>query len=715
MSTANGSSRVRVFVVVLGTMISTIACSLSSNVAATCLESAAPAVWISEFYACGTMDDEYVTICSEADHDVDLTGWSLTDGEGWLVFRENAILRRGDRMSISFNSSSYSSAFGRPPDFQVDLSGENAMVDVVGSFRLADDGDSIALIDSSGLEVDFVLFGDVESISETWNGPALLAPRQGEVMRRIPSCEDTDTAADWHHFREFRYGYTEHLPVTSLVGPGNLTAFVSPDCSLDTVLDWIAAASDSIRLCAYEISSSSVFEALVNALDRGVDVHILVEGTPVGGISQKEVAILSGLSVAGAKVTALSGNLREGIVKHVFAMHSKYVVIDSDRLIVLSENFVEDGLPIDRVFGNRGWGIAARDGELARYMKSVFDGDVRQGRPDAIDWESDERFDSSIVVAREPISSHTEGILLPFVTRLPAEVTLHVSPDCSVAVPFLCDVMEASHEICVEQLQVDLLWSTRWSETNALSPLLGKVIDGLRAGGSCRMLLDSSWFNLDGNGRVASTLTAIASVESLDGTFEMMNERSPITVMHNKGMLADGSMALISSNNWAYASFARNRELAAVVRSNEIAEYLLTAFELDWHPDTTAPVVETLLEVSALCGDWVTLSSECFRDDRLLVDCFWDVGCDGTIDGGTREFHLLVTVPGTIEVSLTVADSWGNEATTVIIIRVFGPSTGTLPESQQPWWPGAIIVPGSAAMGYAAFRFARLNRARKPP
>ena len=659
------------------------------------------------------MGDEYVTIHNQGDDEIDLAGWALTDGEGSLVFREGAVIGGGGQVCTSFNSSSYSSAFGKQPDYSIDPSDGAALVQVDGTFRLADDGDSIALIDSDGVEVDFVLFGDAESISDAWSGPALPAPRKGEVMCRIPSLTDTDTAVDWQHFREFRYGYTEHRPLRSLVGPGNLTAFVSPDCSLDTVLDMIASARESIRLCAYEMDSSRVFEALIAVLDRGVEVWILMEGNPVGGMSQKEIAALSRLADAGAEVTVLMGNLGDGVVKHVSAMHSKYIVVDGDGLVVLSENFVEAGLPVDRVFGNRGWGIAIRNHELAQHMSAVFDEDVRHGRPDVVDWRMDERFDNAIEVGDEADSPHTEGILLPFVSTSPADVELCLSPDCSIAVPFLCDLIAASRDICIEQFQTDLLWATRWSETESLNPLLGKIIEMLRAGGSCRMLLDSTWFNLDRNSEVADALTAVASVESTRGVFEMMHERSPITVTHNKGMLADGEVAVVSSNNWVYASFAKNRELAAIVRSAEVADYLLSAFELDWYPDVMAPVVEASAEVVVSCGDWITLSTGCCSDDRLVVDYSWDIGCDGTIDGDEREIRFLVTTPGTIEVMLTVADGWGNEATAVMTVRALAPCLEPHTEARDHWWTGAMVVPGSAILAYAASRLVQRNRARR--
>ncbi len=665
-----------------------------------------------EFYASGTADDEYVAIVNRCDETIDLNGWALTDGEGTLTFGEGARIRPEERQSVSFNSSSYMSAFGRPPDYCVTPEAGSASVDLCGVFRLANSGDSIALLSSDGVLVDFVLYGDSQEASDAWAGPALPAPRRGEVIRRVVHMEDTDTAADWQHFREFRYGYTEYPPLRSTVEPGNITAFVSPDCSLDAVLDMIASAEESLMLCAYEIDSPRIFKALSDSLTRGVDVRLLIEGAPAGGISQKEVAVLSRLVDAGANVTVLSGNLADGVVKHISAMHSKYIVIDSDGLVVLSENFVEDGLPVDRVFGNRGWGIAIRSHEIAEYMSLVFAEDARAGRPDAIDWRLDERFDDALEVEEQPDSRHSEGIMRPFVSTLPAEVTLCLSPDSSIITPYLCEVIHSSSSLSVEMFQADLFWKTRWSDHECLSPLLGGIIERMRSGGSCRMLLDSTWFNLESNVEVADALTTVAVGESADGVFQLMSERSPVTVVHNKGMLADDEVAIVSSNNWVYASFAKNRELAAIVRSAEVTKYLRSAFELDWYPDVMAPIVQVPREVAVSFGEWVELSAGSCSDDRLVVGYAWDIGSDGTIDGDQCDLRFLATAPGTMEVALTVTDGWGNEATAVVVVRVAGPSMPSWSTEYDPWWTGVVVVPGAAALAFGGLRLLARRRAR---
>jgi cardiolipin synthase len=688
-------------------------CSGFSAIASTdCCEGATPPLLISEFYAKAVAGDEYVRILSEADVDVPLRGWRLTDGEGAIEFSCPCTISPGQEVAVSFNSSSYVAAYGVPPDFHVDASGQETDLELTGSFRLADSGDSIAFVDPLGVEADRVVYGDATSDSPTWIGSSIPAPRSGEVVKRRVEGEravDTNTASDWQPFREFRYGYTEHIPKAFDILPNDLRAFVSPDCSLEVVLDRVASAESEILLCSYEIQSPSLCSHLLDALDRGVSVEILVDGSPVGGMSVAEVAALSALTTAGADARVMSGTLREGVVRHSSALHSKYMVIDAEEAIVLSENFVRDGLPVDRIFGNRGWGIAVRSPELAEHLANVFRCDSRCDRPDISRWVEDERFDPRLSAPVAEGSRHLQGCLPPLVCSSGATVTLHVSPDSSTDRPFLCDLMGHANDIVVQQLQADMMWDTRWSESDVMSPLLSKLLDRLRDGASCRMLLDSSWYNIVRNEGVMTAMTAVACADGLDGTFRMLSERSPISLLHNKGVVLDGEVTVVSSNNWVYASFARNRELAVVVESDEAGEYFSTAFCLDWSPDDAPPVAELESDVVAACGERVLLSSAMCRDDRLIADYLWDIGVDGEVDCRGPELSFVATVPGTVDVSLTVIDTWGNSATATATVRVVADDLPVRDDEAQSWDRAAAAIP--IVLG-ASLLIAKLIRSR---
>lgn len=654
-------------------------------------------VVLSEFYPNAVCDDEYFVLTNAGRSSVSVEGWEVTDGEGAVVFSDQMYVGPCASLAVSFNTSSYLAAYGTLPEVCLDGPSSDIGVQVSGSFRLGNDGDSLLLRDGHGAVLDFVVYGDCAETSTGWTGPPLASPRAGEVFVRVRSSDgfaDAGTSTDWMPFREHRYGYTSWEPYATIVDPGSLTAFLSPDCSADVVVARLDAARESIRVCSYEFSSPIVCHALLRALCRGVNVSLLVDGNPVGGMDERAVASLSVLAGSGASVRVLTGALDDGIVKHVAALHSKYFVIDSTDVIVLSENAVPSGIPADRVFGNRGWGMAAVSNGLAAYLTTAFEDDWRADRPCVTDWLHDARYDSQAEAPALVESQHELGMFRPFTTSSSATVTLVVSPDGSLVHPFLCDTLQSERELIVEQFQADLRWRTRWSGDESLSPLVSSVIDRARDGVMCRALLDSSWFNLERNGEVVDAFVAVGSGESLNCSARLMDPEGPVTVMHNKGVIADGRRTVVSSNNWVYASFARNRELAAVVDSLEVASYFTEAFEADWYPDRVAPLIDAPKDIVESCGSWVTLTSEGCSDDRMLVGVQWDIDGDGSVDADTPSVSFLLTVPGEMKVVLTLTDSWGNEATQAITIRVVSEHRPPV-EERYSVATYASIVPGA--------------------
>ena len=606
------------------------------------------------------------------------------------------------------------------PEVALDESSSSLYCDVTGSFRLGNGGDSIVLLDECGRVVDSVSYGDCRDEVAGWTGPPVPVPRMGEVIKRTSDgqgFQDTDSSADWRPFREHRYGYTSFGTCASSVRPGNLTLFTSPDCTSEVIDSVIGSARTTIRLCTYEFSSWFVCGLLMDALDRGVSVRLLVDGSPSGGMDPRGVAALSVLSSSGATVRVVVGSIDSGVVRHVSALHAKYVVADDDTVVVMSENFVPSGVPLDHVFSNRGWGMSAVDIELAGFLSGVFDEDSRLDRPDVCDWLDDGRFDPDASMGSEEPGDHPVGMFTPLVVGSASEVMLVLSPDASNDEPFLRSLLSPESSLLIEQFQVDLLWTTRWSEHEGMSPLLEDVIRWSRSGVSSRLLLDSSWFNLERNEQVADALAAVYSVEGLDSQARLISPASPITVLHNKGLVVDSRTAVVSSNNWVYASFAKNRELAAIIDSPEAASYFTAVFDSDWYPDTTRPHLVVQKTVDVEVGDWVNLSCEECWDDRMLVDIAWDIHADGTIDSHSPGLAWVAAVPGDVVVVLTAKDAWGNEATERMTVHVSG-GQYLLPPADQRETALPSATAGLLAAAMASLWIARRRasvRRRAPP
>ena len=447
-------------------------------------------------------------------------------------------------------------------------------------------------------------------------------------------------------------------------------------------------------------------------MDRGVDVRLLVDGAPAGDMHDGEVACLSLLRAAGAEVRTVNGNQSNGIVQHVGALHAKYIVIDCAVSIVMSENIVEDGLPLNRAVGNRGWGALIESADLASYLLQLFDSDSRPSRLDVGDWRLDPRFNAGSVLSRAHSEASTQALLGPLTSTLPASVTVVMSPDGSLMRPYLTDFMRARTSLVVEQFQADLFWSSRWSDSRYLNPLVRSLLDSESQGVSGRALFDSSWFNVERNQQVVDCL--VGNSTSSTSTSGLLDVRSPITLLHNKGVVIDGAVSAITSNNWVYASFARNRELAVMIQSQEVSSHFLRAFEYDSIPDETPPMCEIGPDIELAVGRSTIIDADECSDDRQLLEYSWDVDADGTPDSHDDKLLFKSAVPGEHVVVLTVTDAWGNSASDEIRVSVVMPMSGDREVSLRI--PDYVwLVPVVAAIGALTIRMAKKRGAEHSP
>jgi phosphatidylserine/phosphatidylglycerophosphate/cardiolipin synthase-like enzyme len=421
------------------------------------------------------------------------------------------------------------------------------------------------------------------------------------------------------------------------------------------------------------------------------------------------------LTTASIDVATVNGNLSEKIVQHFGPLHSKYAVIDSSRSLILSENFVESGVPEDRLMANRGWGVCITSSEAGRYLSSIFDSDARSSRPDVMPWIIDPRYSSSAVLPAVPCSNHSYGALAPMRTTTDVRVELVPSPDASELSPFLFPLIRGSKSMIVEQFQVGLNWEGRWSSGPAVSPLLDAMVGAMRDGSMVRMLFDSSWFNAEGNGPALRFLSGISDNASLKGEFKLMDPKNPITVVHNKGAVFEGLRTLVSSNNWGFSSFAKNRELAAIIESEEVGAYFTRAFDMDWVPDVTPPKAEAGENLTVHLGEVVELNGSSSVDDRAIAHYGWDLDRDGKYEAQAPFTRFVPDHAGRFEIRLTVEDGWGNKDVDIITVEVLPPgavgghgSTGW----RLHYWVGLVAAGLGAVLGGKLAK-RRLNRLRR--
>jgi len=102
------------------------------------------------------------------------------------------------------------------------------------------------------------------------------------------------------------------------------------------------------------------------------------------------------------------------------------------------------------------------------------------------------------------------------------------------------------------------------------NPLMQALVQAFQRGIQVRVILASEVDEDD----------AAGFLQSINMSVKYLG--SPGVYCHNKGMIVDGRIAMVSSINWSWTSLTQNREAGLIVYSSNIAQYYESAFEYDW-------------------------------------------------------------------------------------------------------------------------------------
>jgi cardiolipin synthase A/B len=487
--------------------------------------------------------DEYIVLSGTGD----LDGVMVSDGEGSFRFPPGS--RVNGKATIAYNGKAYAGVHEQLPDFELyNYSPEVPDVVPSGQFRLANGGDELVLYDH-----------DIRIQNVTW--PADVRPREGQVHFMDNGVWDS---------RVLMLGQTRFTTANFSNVSG--VCFVSPDCSLELYVNCIDQAKHEILLNVYEFSSPEMADALIGARKRGVNVTVLVEGGPVGGISPDGNAICERLTRNAIKVSRM-GTISDSHAPYRYD-HAKYIVVDSLYLFITSENFNGNGFPVEGKSGNRGWGVCLIDPKVATYFREVFLADI-SGKGISPMTGKDEPLESGGAGShtREFSPQRFEG----------ANVIPVLAPDTSYLISDL--ISSAMTGIDIEQAYIS-------NETKGVpNRYLSEAINASRRGVHVRVLLDSYWFNTEGeddNDEMMAYINQLALSEHLPLEARCAElDRNELEKIHNKGVIVDQKKVLVSSINWNYNSPMFNREAGVIIEHPEAARYFGDVFLDDWEQSTS--------------------------------------------------------------------------------------------------------------------------------
>jgi phosphatidylserine/phosphatidylglycerophosphate/cardiolipin synthase-like enzyme len=513
---------------------------------------AGTAVRITEFcpdpYLFEDMDEYVVLSCNGSLDEI-----TVSDGRGGFRFPPGS--RCSGEVIVARSGVAFFQSHGKLPDFEwLDYSPVVPNVINGDPIRLANSGDELLLYEGSEL---------IQRVA--W--PKDVKPREGQI----------------HYFenggwdpRPLMIGQSRLVP--AIFSNVTVTTFVSPDCSSEMFTNAVDQASDEILLNVYEFSSPTMIDSLLTARKRGVNISVLLEGGPVGGISPAEKAAIWRMNAGGIPVLQMASG--KDVHPPYRYDHAKYVVFDKRAVLLTSENFKFSGFPPAGFNANRGWGVYLEDPALAGYFSTVYRGDSKGPSVISLNGSPGDP---------EPVPSGKHEAEFSPARFSGATVRPVISPDTSSQIIDMIQSAQTSIEI--EQAYIT-------NETPfTLNPYLATAINASRRGVHVRVLLDSYWYNTEDekdNDEMAALITRIGTIENipLEGRCADLTAGN-FEKIHNKGVIVDGQRVLVSSINWNSNSPNFNREAGVIIDHKGVAQYFLTVFEDDWQGTVQLPEQKT--------------------------------------------------------------------------------------------------------------------------
>jgi len=636
-------------------------------------------------YLKGDTNGEFIRIHNPTEDPIEVGGWQITDLEGAIIFPSLTGMDAGGCLYLAYNATAFYDETFQRADFEygVDSDSTPNMIETYRMLKLSNVGDEVILKDEKGDIVDVVIYGISDAV-DGWIGAPVEDVREGVILERdrdetTGKYGDTDSAEDWNDFRVYGVGQS-HFSYETFGFEGDVTVFTSPDSSFTAIAGAVDNASESICLNLYQFHNFYLMDHIIYAIERGVEVKMMLEGGPVNGIADEERYIADQTVAAGGYVRFMISDGDRGIHDRYAFNHAKYAIIDDEMTIVTSENWKNTGVPINNTFGNRGWGIIINNSDTADYWSSVFVEDWKPASKDSFPFTPDDPIYGNKYGSPPPDFVPDRTILTgnytsPFYSEIVSgkfNVSPVLSPDTSLleTKSIIGMIKGADDSVYVEQLYIRN-WGTHADpEPN---PLLEAVINASRRGCEVKILLDSVYEGK--NGVIVEYLNDVAADENLNLEAKLI-DNAPIGLnkTHNKGVIVDRRKVLISSINWNENSARNNREAGLIIENEDVAEFYTNVFFYDWWNDAFHPRASfTYSPDHPVVDQTITFDAISSTDpDGMIVEYNWNDGCENTTTTPHPVITHTYTIPGSYTVTLTVTDDDGATDTTSKIITVEG-------------------------------------------
>jgi phosphatidylserine/phosphatidylglycerophosphate/cardiolipin synthase-like enzyme len=365
-------------------------------------------------------------------------------------------------------------------------------------------------------------------------------------------------------------------------------AYASPDSTYAVTRELMMTAERSILIGIYDFTAPYVADLLLAAARRGVLVTVMIDLDKRKG----EPEVWDSL-VAGGCTMVPAPSCASVSSRYFPSCHEKVIVIDDDWSLVQSGNYSENSIPPNEgdgtrepTFspGNRDMGIAVRSPELASYFTRVLQRDIELERVGGAEL----RLEELEAVPPLDVAAPTGPPVLFPSCRLDADGDIEVTPVISPEnyLPVVTSLLKgATSSIAIEQQYI----RSRQPHVAGLVALIGSRLAS-NPGVDVRVVIGAPIGRHD---KFRLDLEAMEGHGLEIGRHVRVLNPDQFVHCHNKLIVVDDRIALVSSQNWSDFAVSLNREVGLLIQSESLASYYREIFDSDWSSAVDPCATET--------------------------------------------------------------------------------------------------------------------------
>lgn len=398
--------------------------------------------------------------------------------------------------------------------------------------------------------------------------------------------------------------YPSHtnIPRTNFTGTYNVTLFTNPDNADEVIFRYLKAAESSIYVSMYTLSRPDFNKTLIDLKNANpsIDIQVLISYRRVGSTENADTAAAA-KSLDEEGIPVYTSTQDDDKVDGFY--HAKYWIIDGKHVFVYSGNWsprsVSPPLKSDdnsytSSEGNRDMGIAVHDApDVASFFKvEVWDKDVAE----ADEWTSiGIKANTKLKIFSNPsLKINIPNLYYPTFAALNIKEKLTLSP------MFTPDNALDIHKWWIDRanntIEIQNQYITQFDDGvswgNDPSPLVRSLIEAKKRGLKIHVQVNE---DSDSDNVTAYFLSKGIEVKWMGNSESSTN--GWLSDTHNKLIIIDDKITLLSSINFGENAFTNNREAGLVIQSTTVADYYASIFQADWI-DGEIPPYSTYTEVS---------------------------------------------------------------------------------------------------------------------